>query len=309
MSKHIGIVTLHRSTANYGAAMQVYALWRYISSLGYDCEVVDILRPCHSRYIYSRAFKEKQSGIIRRVVKVFKGLSKKNRKQNKRMQLFSEFHQQIKYSREYRSLHDLYNAPPQYDVYVTGSDQVWNPNMPFYSGVYFWDFIKRKVHKISYAASFGVDVIPESCWQNYRSWLNTYQSLSVREVSGVDIIRQLTGRDSFVVLDPVFLFSKKEWIQCERIYKNLPEHYVFLYLVRYDASLAEKSLRFAFDNHLSLYVVLSQRSMIKDKRFKLIENAGPYEWLYLINHADYVLTDSFHGTSFAIIMEKSFTFV
>ena len=310
MNKHIGIVTLQRSLVNYGAALQGYALWCYIKALGYDCEVVDILRPCHSQYKYSPEFGEREPSLKSKLSKFISYNIGKKRVFKKRESMFSAFHNLLDYSRQYRSLDELYNTPPVYDVCVTGSDQVWNPNMPFYNGVYFWDFINNNSKKISYASSFSIDSLPKGCEADYTKWLNEYDLLSVREKSGISIVKALTGKECVVVLDPVFLLSKEEWNEIETKVENIPSDYVFLYLVKYDANMMNHAKRFASDNHLPLYVVLSSQKVIPDQEVHQLIDVGPKEWLYLMNHANYVLTDSFHGTSFSIIMHKPFvTFV
>ncbi len=310
MSKHIGIVTIQRSLINYGAALQVYALWRYIKSLGYDCEVVDILRPCHSQYKYSSEFGERKPSLRANIINFIRHLIGENRQFKNRESLFAGFNNQLEYSGQYRSLRELYNNPPVYDVCVTGSDQVWNPNMPFHNGVYFWDFYKGNSKKVSYASSFGIDSLPKGYEEDYTKWLKGYDAISVRENSGTDIVKALTGKESVVVLDPVFLLSKEEWKACETKVENVPSNYVFIYLVHYDVNIINKAKRFAIAKNMPLYVVLSARKLVADRGVNQLVDVGPREWLYLMNHADYVLTDSFHGTSLSIIMQKPFvTFV
>ena len=158
----IGIITIHRSQNNYGAALQAFALWKYVTSLGFDCEIIDLYRPIHIGFQASRVhlpLRKKEKRTIKSFFKNIKGLFTKSKKQKTKriltpeaVQRFEEFNSLIKYSHPYFSVDSLYDNPPEYDVYITGSDQVWNPTMPYCIEPYFLNFVTNGGRKLSYAA-------------------------------------------------------------------------------------------------------------------------------------------------------------
>ena len=309
----IGIITIHKSEVNYGASLQCYALWKYINNLGYDCEVIDLLRPCHSQYKRSRLFIEKGGKIsLKRRLKAWlydlmDNFGSKHDIDLIKQEKFRLFNKGITYSKTYCSVDDLYEASLSYNVYISGSDQVWNPRMPFINEPYFLTFTSADVRKVSYASSFGIDSLPIDIQAKYRKWLNRYDLISTREESGANIIKSLIGVKPRVVLDPVFLLSFEDW-QKEMIKPEglKQEQYVFLYMLNYDETLAEEAHKIAESRGLPVFMVLSENRIIYSRHAKQINEVGPKEWLWLLSHASIVVTSSFHGTAFSLIFNKVF---
>lgn len=307
----IGIVTLQKSEVNYGACLQSYALWKHVTNMGHDCDIIDILRPCHSGYRISPSFNEKKKPIKQRVKEIIISILNFRRiKQEKKLfggkrRKFEEFNNLLKYTDTYYSVEELYNNPPSYDMYITGSDQVWNPKMPYINNQYFLTFVPKDKKKISYASSFGIDYLPESKKRQYGEWLLKYDSVSVREESGASIVEELTGKRPTVLLDPVFLLPKNEWsILASSINGILPNSYVFLYILEYDANYIQTAYEIAKELNLSIYMVLSDNRIIVSDCIKQLLDVGPREWLWLIKNANMVITSSFHGTAFSCIFNK-----
>ena len=300
----IGIITIQKSEVNFGACLQSYALFSYLKSLGHNTEVVDLLRPCHQGYKRSKeellklSLKNKVSLYLDSVRKRFLGVK------NDRIELIKEFNNLVSYSKQYRSIDDLYETPPIYDLYITGSDQVWNPIMPFRNDPYFLTFTCGP--KISYASSFGVDSISKESKVHYAPWLADYKSISVREESGADIVEDITGVRPKVVMDPVFLLSGKEWRLLENPRRDLKEDFVFLYMLHYDDKVLSLAKIEAENLGIRLVVTLSEDRDILDSSITQLKDVGPREWLWLIDNAQLMLTTSFHGTAFSLILGTPF---
>ena len=181
----IGILTVHRAP-NYGALLQCYALQHYLNISGYECMVIDLLRPYHDAYIPTPGY---EPFDVKKIHRSFKGEIKKfighylhrydanNRKFSNvyakeiahKKELFARFDKRIAYTRQYNSIGELYANPPLFDIYITGSDQLWNPTQPYCIEPYFLTFVKEG-RKISYATSIGVSSIPDEIKQKYVSW-------------------------------------------------------------------------------------------------------------------------------------------
>lgn len=306
----IGIITIHKSEVNYGASLQAFALWRFISDQGYDCEIIDLLRPCHSDYKVSSSFGEKDKSRKKKVVAWIKGIIKRTNIPDwiiDRRQKFCDFNKMAKYSRRFRSVEELFKASLDYDVYISGSDQVWNPKMPFINEPYFLTFAPQGKKRISYASSFGVDSIPQEIKPQYTNWLSKYDYLSTRENSGACIVEGLTGEKPQVVLDPVFLLKGSEWENyMQKVPGIEPKNYVFVYMLKYDEKIISHALALAEKRRSPLYMVLSEEKIVENTKVKQIFSIGPSEWLWMVANAGLFVTSSFHGTAFSIIFNTPF---
>ena len=302
----IGIITIQRSEVNFGACLQSYALWRYISNLGFDCEVIDLLRPCHRDYERSVAFGETPQSIRSKVKDKIRQLFLPTKKKNG-LSKYRDFNNKVKYSIQYKSVDELYKSPVKYNVLVSGSDQIWNPKMPFVNEPYFLTFAPAKCKRIAYASSFGVNTVQNDVKINYKKWLSAYQHVSVREDSGAKLIEQITGKKAQVVLDPVFLITKEEWKnEMQALSEIIPQKYIFCYMLHYDEKLLKKAIDISKSKNLRLILVLSENKTIVNDDVVQLTNIGPAEWLWLINNANFMVTNSFHGSAFSIIFRTPF---
>lgn len=306
----IGIITIQKSEVNFGACLQSFALWRFISSLGHDCEVIDLLRPCHASYKISKEFGERQKPFkvrfkrfLKSVICYLLGVFSKSNSLKK----FHLFNNKIQYSKEYRSVEQMYNDKVDYDILISGSDQIWNPQMPFVNDPYFLTFAPKGCKRIAYASSFGIDSIDEAVSARYRMWLGEYDYLSTREESGARIINGLIEREVPVVLDPVYLLSADEWRQEMVSYKGLQNGtYVLLYMLKFNEKVFKHAIDISKEKHLPLYFVLSDNRFVKTEEASQIFDIGPAEWMWLIDNANTMITSSFHGTAFSTIFNTPF---
>lgn len=281
MRNDISIVTPH-SVYNYGALLQAYGLYSFIKKNGYSVGFYDF--PLEKEKITS--FK----GMIYLIIeKLFKGLYYIPLKKGDKA--FDEFMSNYQLNRDESS-----------KMYIVGSDQVWNPN----NLNCFFDLSRfESGYKISYAASFGVHKISDVQKKKY-GFLKDIKQISVREKTGADILKKMFNCEAEVHLDPSFLLTSSEWRKLEKPL-NVSEGYILLYILHIPKNINE--IVYEIQKRLKKKVVLIDRKGYLRRLIKcdeVIMEAGPAEFLWLIDHADYVVTSSFHGTVFSIIFQKSF---
>ena len=305
----VGIITIHNAS-NYGASLQSYALYRYIVNQGVDCEIIDLYRPDQVGYIFSERFdkveilhpKRKLKGLLKKLILSFWGIGCKGRVLSDEDGLtykFEEFNGRIHLSKPYRSIDQLYTDPPQYDLYITGSDQVWNPTQPYAIEPYFLTFVQTG-RKISYASSIGVGKLSADEKAKFKHWLSSYERISVREHEAKILLESFVGRKIEQVPDPTFLLTTDEWRK-EMAEKQIEEDYILCFTLYFKLSFIRYAIRIAKQSGKKL-VILSQTQPKPIANYLAVKNAGPREWLSYIAYADMVLTDSFHCTVFSIIL-------
>lgn len=291
--KKIGIITLN-GYFNYGNRLQNYALQESIKYLGY---VVDTIIPQQDeRDKIKKSSKENLKNIYLSIkVRI------KNPLFHKRQSLFVKFTQgyinAVIYKKTEESFNELDN---NYDFFVVGSDQVWNPYYMDNRDIFFLTFTNDN-KKIAYAPSFGVNKIPKKFINDYRNGLVRFKSLSVREELGAKIIADIAKREAEVVLDPTLLLTKEQWVNISVSSVHKPKS---KYLLTY--FLGEKS------NEMSEYIHKIARTYelttvnladVKDKKGYV---TGPLEFIDYIKDASILFTDSYHGSVFSILLETPF---
>ncbi|MDP4269941.1 MAG: polysaccharide pyruvyl transferase family protein [Bacteroidota bacterium] len=311
--KKVGIITILKVN-NYGAELQAFALHRKLQTLGVENEVIDYLYYKHPDYKFEReaapmvpiSLKNRIKG---KLLKIYERTAKYGNfnSAKRREERFAAFHaKNTKLSSTYKSISALYNAKHPYDVFVVGSDQVWNPITQVSLKPYFLTFAPKDKKKISYASSFGVSQIAESDKIVYRDCLNNLDVLSCREKQGVNIIKELTAREATHVLDPTLLLSAEEWSKVAVPVKD-QRPYILMYVLTHSPYITKLALHLS---ELTGYrIVRLCKSPMKEDRGSVIENitdAGPAEYLGYFQNASFVLTNSFHGTVFSIINKKPF---
>ena len=326
--KKVLIITVQKAP-NFGACLQAYALWKYISDKGFDCKIIDLLRPYHKDFIYTKGFdplnKYERGWLLNLKIEYIRPLKyylkkllclsksedintfKKRSFGKKEIQLCEDFNNNISYTRVYRSIGDLYKNPPQADLYITGSDQLWNPTQPYSLAPYFLTFVNNGGRKYSYATSIGVSELSNHTKKLFSRWLTDYEMISVRETEAVNIIKGLTNNSIVRCCDPTFLFSGDYWMRMasKRIVK---EKYIFVFSLDYDQRLLEYASHVQNKNKYKIisYQTRYKKADIDKFNLEMIDNVGPLEWLSLINNAELVLTNSFHGSVFSILMHTPF---
>ena len=295
---------MHRGN-NFGSALQVYALSETLKNLGHNPVVLDYIpRRINFRLNLGRMIKNLFLGkSLHGKYEALRGIMILVSSQRQYNRFFKE---KVNLTRPYYSYDELVNDCPVADIYMTGSDQVWNS---FHNGgieyVFFLDFVPEHAKRISYAASFGKERLDEWEISETTRLLKKYQAISVRESSALTILKNLGITNGVHVLDPTLLLSKEEWLK--RIPKNKEkEKYLLIYSVEPNKmDLIEYAKLIA--NRLNLKIYLVEWGLKKypgvDKMLSLL---SPLELMLYFANAEFIVASSFHGTAFSINMNKPF---
>lgn len=306
----VGIITIHNSP-NYGACLQSFALYQYLKLQDYNVEMIDLHRPYHADYKQSHkyvTYAESMLPLAQRLKRKIKRLINKSKQQqippqkvfNPAIKKIESFNSQIKLSKPFYGVDELYSNPPQYDIYITGSDQVWNPSQKYCIEPYFLTFVKQG-KRISYASSIGQEFLPNKVAKDYKRWLKYYDAISVREQKAQKLLCALTKRDIEKVSDPTFLLDVDFWQNLS--IKPETDNYIMLFTLEKDNNQLSYAKKIAKESGKRL-IVISQwnNNQDTDSDCIWINDAGPKEWLGYIAHANMVITDSFHCSVFSIIL-------
>lgn len=211
-----------------------------------------------------------------------------------------KYFQQTKYA---HSRDTLTKISEKLDYIVCGSDQIWAPNV--FDAIYMADFVDgNHPKKISYAASIGLNAIPEELSRTYRELLRSFHRVSVREEAGSILLRNSCGIDAAVVLDPTLLLSAQSYRSIQRPLNGAKEPYVFCYFLNQDNQYRDTVYQYAKENG---YTVIGFSRKAEDAQWmRAVQYIDPSQFLWLIDHAQAVFTDSYHGTIFSLLFHKKF---
>ena len=307
----IGILTIHDSP-NYGACLQCYALWKYLTDQGYDCEVIDLHRPgSHEDYVPSKRFTRCRPiptsafAKLKKSLKTLLGLNQKPKSLygKEAKSKFDAFNSLYKKSSPFLGPDALYNDPPKYDVYITGSDQLWNPMQPYSLDPFFLTFVHEKSKKkISFATSVGITELREEEKVKFNKWLSDYSAISVREKQAKILLESFIDKPIVQIADPSFLIDKMSWSSVS-FFSKIKTPYILYFALRIDNNVLDYCKRLSKECNSYLYVLNQTQVPPIDNSYIAITDAGPSEFLGYIANAELVITDSFHGTVFSILME------
>lgn len=322
------VVIMHPGQCNYGSSLQGFATIKKVADLGFDFEII---RYNKKRSISSsiknfiglmRSGAYKQWKYMQQKKKDLKGHPEFARTRLIRIKAVDSFKSNYldSVSKFYNGYEELQKGSKNYGVVFVGSDQVWGP-LSLYSRFYNLYFVDENVPKFSYASSFGVsEIFP---WQRkgVAGFLNRMQMIGVREQRGKEIVKELTGKEAMVVCDPTFLLTVDEWL------KAMQEN---------EKSRGQKRFQepYSINEPYILTYVLGERKDVREQIKKLKKKSGlkvvnlphidnyhamddtlgdinlydvdPFDFIRLIKDAQYIITDSFHGSVFSILMHKKF---
>lgn len=291
----IGILTFH-NVRNYGGVLQCYALQQELFHLGFECEVIDYDNQYFKKR-YSPFYMERVS--LRKIAYLIYAFNSRVKKS----QAFLNFRKEylVMSSTQYTA-QNLAACNTEYDAIVVGSDQVWNLELSGMDENYFLGFATL-IPRYSYAASFGMESIPEELVDKYLANIKNLDRLSVREISGQKIVSQLCQRHAEVHIDPVFLPDKAVWNRILINTSSLKSKYILVYKInKSDCYVAAKRLQKI--TGIPVKVINADRTC--GVEFEKLKYTSPQEFVRLFYDATYVITDSFHGTAFSIIFKKEF---
>lgn len=298
----VSVVTLHR-VFNYGSALQAYATQQVVEKLGAKCEIVDYIT---EQRTWKRIFFYVPKGVK---VLSFKGLLYvATRFPNNVIKyvVFGEFlKRRLNLSkRKYIRVEDLQKNPPQADVYMTGSDQVWNSDYnEGLDGGFFLNFGSEAQKRVAYAASIGMDQICDDEKNGFVEYLSHYSGIAVREKRAKTLLEELGFTNVSVVLDPTLMLKKDDWLKIE---KRAQENNYILVMILYneDSGITDIAKRLA--DKVKLPIVELVWNPYKKTEWEKRYAKSPEEFLGYIHNATYVITNSFHGTAFCVNYHKQF---
>jgi len=300
----VATITYHRAV-NYGAVLQTYALQKVLDKLNVENEVLDY-RADYIEWIY-KPFCMRDRKNFGDFLKILRGAPIKGKKRN---QFFDFIKKNIRVSNKPYTKENIVNSNEVYDYFVTGSDQVFNLECSNYDVNYFLDFVKDNKKKVSYAASFGFDEAPKEDVAEYKRLLSGFKNISVREKQGIKITKEVADKESVEVLDPTLLISGNEW---REIVKDAPKYdkkYILIYALKPSNMLMEFANKL---KELTGYdMIFIKDSLTKEgqnvlrKDVKYVKDVDPFEFVNYFANAEYIITNSFHGTAFSINFNKKF---
>lgn len=293
----IGILTFH-NVINYGAVLQAYALQQKLREIGYESEIIDY-ENAYFKKSYAPFFLSQKSlkKLLYACFAYFDNRAKVIR--------FSKFRQHyLQLSKMKYTVENIAQSNQHYDRFLVGSDQVWNLNLTHHDPTYFLDFCMDANKKCSYSASVGSNVLPDSLLRTIRRYLSDFRRISTREEETAQLLTSILNRDVDVMIDPVFLLNHKDWNAFAALPK-ISQKYILVY------KLNEKQNVFSCAKLLSQQTGLPVVSLQAPYRriphkFRKERRTSPQEFVGWFQNAEYVLTDSFHGTAFSILFQKKF---
>lgn len=296
---------------NYGSMLQSFATQKMMDEYGIQYELLNykkkytplfVLKSIPrllNKVIWQEKINENQKKrFLKRNPELMKDVKKRSRAYDEfRKSYFS--HPVV----TYYGYSKLKEESKKYSAFITGSDQLWSPSgLPtnFYNLMFTYDDATR----ISYASSFGVKKIPWYQRGRTRKFLNRIQHVSCREESGREIVKELTGRDVPTVADPTILFNGEEWKELLPIDRVQEGKYIFSYILGTDKKYRDEVLKLSKETGLPIVSIHQYVDADLDFGDVSVTDAGPAEFVDLIRNAEYVCTDSFHGSVFSILCHR-----
>jgi len=285
----IGIITYH-FPINYGAVLQAYALQKTLETMGHSVSIIDY-QPDYQvkkyQWIWSLGGLHIRNLILPGLRKKFKNFRRRHLRLTPRM---------------YRDIEELRNDPPVVDAYICGSDQIWNPDSNGLDPAYFLAFVPHAAKRIAYAASFGKTTLNEMEKEKLRSLIQQIDHVSIREQSGVELIAGIGSTPVEWVLDPTLLMNNYESITAP---SSFNQNFVLVLNLQNNPLLNQTTELVSRESGYPVVVINNLSMKFWSQKGKRCY-PSPEGYLGLIKAADFVVTNSFHGTIFSILFNKPF---
>lgn len=305
VKKKVAVITCH-TPQNYGAMLQAYGLQKYLLSQDVNPEIIDyspdlFLEELSLVYVGNSAIK---NSLIKKACYIlFKLPQRLHRRKN-----FNSFKNRfLKISKErYRSIEDLEKTNLYYDTFICGSDQIWNTKgVRGWNPVFYLQFVKDLKKRNSYAASMSLDLpITEEVRSKVLPMISDINMISVREAEIADLLRENIGKEVKHVLDPVFLLDSDAWGQLADNASPERHDYILIYPMGNGEHVLKNARIISEETDLPIYCISASAKKMSgvSKQF----DCSVPKFVRLFRDAKYVITNSFHGTSFSIIFQKNF---
>lgn len=287
---------------NYGAVLQAYALQSYLCKNNHcDVEVINFTTDAHLKA--DRILKWGKGSFFRNLVLFIFTLLHYPALQKRRIRTHAFKYNYFCLSQRYESIEKILNNPPQKDIHISGSDQVFNPSS-VYMPVYYLSFTKGRAKKIAYAPSFGISKFSLQQKNTIRNAISDFDALSCRESSGAELLKELTGKEIPIVLDPTLILSSDDWKKVS-VKPSINSKYILIYDLNGGYNLIKIAKRIQQATKYNIVCITGNVAKFYNG-CKQIFSAGPGEFVGWFENAEYVVTDSFHGTMFSLIFGKPF---
>lgn len=297
MKQKVGILTFHFAD-NYGAGLQTYATYSFLKKNNISCEIINYAPQMLLDTYDTNPFKTKGIDFIRTILK-YPNLKKQHK-------LFEEFR------KDYLGLTckpktNFIEACKEITCAVVGSDQVWNATIIDNDKSYFLAELSG-VKKIGYAISVG-EYNNKNTSKLIKKYAKDFNSISMREKKAIEYCHDISGVMAQNVVDPIFLLEADDWreIECKPLGFN-HEKYILLYILERNNSLHEQLLELSKKNNIPIISIHPKCSRFVHKNVIHLNGIGPREFIWLIRHAEFVATNSFHGTVFSSVFKKRILF-
>ncbi|GAA1748918.1 polysaccharide pyruvyl transferase family protein [Nostocoides vanveenii] len=288
----VGVLTFHRAS-NYGAVLQTWALQEAISALGHSSEVVDYRSPFLEAHYQPDGWRTMLSPRKIGIALLRNGYMLDRRP------IFEDFvRREIPLSTDAYTPDTVEHALDSYSIFLTGSDQVWNPLTAGFDPAYFLEFVPEGHRKRAYAASIGLEAIPHEHQPRFQELLADFKQISVRESTGAAILKEMLGDSPPVVADPTLLVDAPRWRTLGEQGHNWSEPYTLVYLLAETPAILRYARRLA-KSRGNRIVYVSQR-LFQPRGMRVLSRATVYDFVALFAGADSVVTNSFHGMCFAL---------
>lgn len=299
----IAVLTWFRDM-NYGTILQALALQMYLRDKGHDSELINYLPSRKSTIDNHLSFFER---LNRKADFLCTNKYKKDHIeifQNKAKKFADTIDDNCSVTAPVSSDEDFLKVGKEYDLYICGSDQIWNPY--WFEPHFFLDFVSDGKLKVAYAPSLGIYNLPNEFHQLFKKYLAGFAGLSLREADMAVQLSNIIGQQVINVCDPVFLIDKNRWISMSGEKPLINRPYIFYYFLSYNRNHWEAIKKYARKRGLDIVGI-----PIVGRQFYVFDgerciDASPLDFINYINYAECVFTDSFHATSFAVLMKKQF---
>lgn len=291
---------------NYGTALQVSALSRVLRTMGHDPSVIQYKPKWYFPQIPDYRLVPLAKRLLRHNSQIKRPSVKEYCPEAKERLFVDYLNDTLRYTGECVTKSDLEALNDEFDAFICGSDQIWSPLC--YNARYYLDFVHDPTKKIAYAPSLGVRTWDDLYIKRaVADLLRDFDAISVREEEGQKLIRECSGKDASVVLDPTLLLPAEEWSQWLPNEIKLPETpYLLLYQLGTESTHLEEARRTADRLGLELQIIPVWQEDLS-KQGCIEEPIGPREFLAWVRGASYVVTDSFHGMTISVLFHRPFT--
>ncbi|WP_272515896.1 MULTISPECIES: polysaccharide pyruvyl transferase family protein [unclassified Providencia] len=296
----VGVVTMHE-VVNYGSFLQAYATQYVIEKLGFECDIIDYQFPnewhIERGIVGARGIKKNISNIVYKL-----GIKPGHRKKIKLNKAINKY---LNLSKRYNNPTEIKNDPPIYDIYLTGSDQTWNPKHTKGDDTFLLAFAPDNAKKISFSASLAGNNLEEKYKSLFKKFLLKYDNLAIRDSGGNKIIRELIGKEANVTLDPTLMMNRNEWslFSKNRDSKYSDNSYIVFYLITHSFDVTPYIYQLLKNLQEKTGLKVYSFSKIPSSfriNYEICHDIGAEDFIELFEKSSYVVTSSFHGTAFAV---------